>query len=167
MAKTRSISHQVIEKTMCVMNRILVLTLFYDIGYVIVIIISVIEDNMTDTARSYTYIPSGLSYQFVSVMTNYSMFLMQQHNTKEYNTFLKIVHDYSLYCIFGCCCCKPMIENDLYSPHSMNSETEQGNDGEMKRLEAIISDTLVHSNDVRIEIRPMDSSPATTNVTVD
>ena len=105
------------EKIMSILNRIVILTLLYQIGNLIIFVNSLIHDNMEwEEMYALKWIP----YEFGLVLISYSMFLMQSHNTKEYIKFLSVVYKYKLYW-FGCCFCKGMIRNDLYSSNSMNS----------------------------------------------
>ena len=43
-----------------------------------------------------------------SIAINYSMYLMQEHNTKQYIVFIQRVYRFKLFC-----CCKSMIESEL------------------------------------------------------
>ena len=111
---------------MSILNRILILTLLYQIPYIALSVIVWIPPH--------EYI-RPIIYDIMAIMMSYSVFLMQSHNTKQYQKFLNILYCTKLYYI-GCCCFGNMIKNDLYSSNSMNSSV-----GNTKEIETKIPDT--------------------------
>ena len=138
---------------MSILNRIMVLTLFYQTGIFLYFILTVIKWYSNSKIIHFM---RGCTYYLCSVMISYSIFLMQTHNTKEYTHFLKILYKSKLYYI-GCCCCGNMIRNDLYSSHSMNSvsqETEVEKKDARSRGDTGYETTDISVVDPKIELPP-------------
>eukprot|EP01084_Bolivina_argentea_P239140 401924_1 len=106
--KYKSEQTPVYKRIMSILTRILVLTAFYEFGMVLCNIVGILRDRFTDPD---TVIMMRILYSFsfllASVIGNYSMYLMQQHNDKEYNQFLRILYKLQIHYI--CCCCKTAI----------------------------------------------------------
>ena len=144
------------KRIMFILNRILILTLFYEIVFVFLGIVSVVQDNVDWEGM---YVLVGFSYQFVSIVVSYSIFLMQSHNTDKYRKFLTILYTSKLYYI-GCCCCGRMIRNDLYSSSSVHAPSQEQTP---KKPESTIFDTRdVSIVEVNIEAGPIPNSPKST-----
>ena len=101
---------------MSILQRVVLLTILYEIPVVWVFISGVILDAMNSESNRDTLIThdnkviiaAGLyrtSWLLASIVINLSIFLMQQHNSKEYEKFLRMVYKCKLYHVF-CCCCK-------------------------------------------------------------
>merc|ERR1712154_471740 len=82
-----------------ILNKVLILTLCYEIAAIIPTIIGQFGESMI------MRILFGYSFTLTSVIINYSMFLMQPHNKTEYGNFLKILHKFKCN-YYICCCCK-------------------------------------------------------------
>eukprot|EP01084_Bolivina_argentea_P059256 108167_1 len=111
--KYKSENIDVYKRIMSILNRILILTIFYQMTSVTLIIMTVIEELY---GRTFVVIIFYVgSVHLVSIAMNYSMYLMQNHNTDSYKKFLKFLYNLKLYYI--CCCCKSIIfyEWETYS----------------------------------------------------
>ena len=108
---------QIKKRFMSILNRILILTLCYESGWICVMVLSIIQDQLAIIEVFYCV---QCMTAVASFMMSYTIFLMQQHNTDRYRKFLNGLYESKLYYI-GCCCFGRMIRNDLYSSNSMNS----------------------------------------------
>ena len=147
-------SEATVERIMSILNRILVLTMLYEIPWVIYIAMKWIPYDTHWVLNVLLFI----NYFIVIFMMSYSVFLMQSHNTKEYEKFLSILYERKLYYI-GCCCFGNMIKNDLYSLNSMNSsivdtkeiETKIPGNNKQKTMTETRTNTILDPN---IAIKP-------------
>eukprot|EP01084_Bolivina_argentea_P259433 437740_1 len=106
--KYKSQQIEVFNRIMAILNRILILTLFYEIASAMTIIAMSIHGLIPTNAY---YVLQTVGSGLASTAASCSMFLMQQHNTSEYTQFLAILYKYGLYNV--CCCFKSRIKNDL------------------------------------------------------
>ena len=153
--RQKCFAKQIQKRIMSILNRIMILTLFYEIGFILSFITLVIH-SFSDNNNSYTL--NVISLLMTSVMISYSIFLMQSQNTDQYRKFLEILYKSRLYYIFGCCCCEKMITNDLYSSNSMNSPTDDQQNAEKKPQSEM---TTTAFEDPSIEIIPKASIEST------
>ena len=119
-SKHQSLPKAVKSRIISILNRIVILTLVYQITSFLTFINSAVYDNMQWEFEA-MYALRWIPFTITSVFLSYSMFLMQSHNTKEYMRFLAVIYEYKIYW-FGCCCFKDMIRNDLHSSNSMDSQ---------------------------------------------
>eukprot|EP01084_Bolivina_argentea_P259432 437737_1 len=108
--KTKNI--HIYNRTMSILMRVLILTVFYEIMTFIVLVIW-LSGNQGIVA----HILYGVSVGSASVCISYSMFLMQQHNTSpEYHIFLTV-----------CCSCCKLSENvdDNQNQNDNKNQNEQ------------------------------------------
>ena len=117
-----------------ILNRIIILSFFYTIAFLYFYLISIIWAVTTILLEGNEvisdFIPNIL-WPFVAVCISYSIYLMQEHNTKEYIRFLSILNKYKLY--LCCCCCYRMVrdqyqfvldnEEKPHKAHSPKTET--------------------------------------------
>ena len=91
------------NRILSILNRITIITLFYQVMSISIVIYWVLfhaehPNRLFDTVL--TCLPQ--------LLYGYSMYIMLDHNKKSYNCFLKILYRFRLY--FVCyCCCKQMI----------------------------------------------------------
>eukprot|EP01084_Bolivina_argentea_P032573 60275_1 len=124
-------SKQVIvyNRIMSILNRILTLTVFYEIPYFFYILAGVLYlinvENIAGLWRILFAIAAALS----SITMNYSMLLMQQHNTVQYKNFLKLSYEIGVYNI--CCFFRSFVRNEVYSQEresNVNENQKHNND---------------------------------------
>eukprot|EP01084_Bolivina_argentea_P276983 472718_1 len=102
-----------IIRVMSILKRVIILTIFYELGILIVIVSGILHHYyVTEHNTYYNEIGATVvriiyewSWVFMTVMMSYSILIMQQHNTDKYIYFLHILH--------RCCCrqCKSIIGN--------------------------------------------------------
>ena len=68
---------------------------------------------MTKSEYFIIYILEWFGMGMLSISFNYSMYLMQHHNTNQYRKFLKFLYISKLYYICCCCCFKGTIIYEL------------------------------------------------------
>ena len=118
-------SRIVYKRIMNNLNKIAILTSFYHITCTIVLVIAVIfaiifENELVP--RSHKVI--AICCESLSI--SYSMYLMMDHNKKQYVTFLKYIYRMRLYWL--CCCCGHMVVdqfNDLRLEDEMQITEDQ------------------------------------------
>eukprot|EP01084_Bolivina_argentea_P278409 475608_1 len=111
--KYKSEQIQVYKRIMCILSRIVILTLGYEIPLIWCTIAEIIRKmTINEDTLVFMRIVRASSYLLSSVIASYSIFLMQQHNSEEYKQFLKVVH--FVKCdVVCCCCCKAIIRYEL------------------------------------------------------
>ena len=95
-----------------ILNRVIILSFFYWIIFLFWCLISIIEPItviFSGGKAKLTYNIPMILVAVVPVCVSYSVYLMQDHNTKEYIHFLSILNKYKLY--FCCCCCYGMVRD--------------------------------------------------------
>ena len=102
------------------LTKLLILTLHYQIIGCLVVIYMFTRG-----------IKLSSSFSWLSLNINISMFLMQEHNSKQYEKFLHIVRNY----ICCCCCWKSSGENNI--PNNTRQQT--------------CNDTVNETNDIPCE----------------
>ena len=117
-----------------ILHRILILTYFYVGVNVIMFMLGCashvpIEMELINFSLSWIW-PSSIN----SLSISYSMFLMQDHNTSEYITFLRFIKRNK--CVFCFCCFGPMV-NEQYR---MLVENVDG-----RELQNMVSNTVIQS----------------------
>ena len=130
--KFKSMNLIIFKRILDIMYRVCVLTLFYQIGVVVSTVPLVIS--------SIIVFPAWLSIllgSFPTIFISLSMFLMLEHNTKEYGHFLRAIYRIKLY--YLCCCYRRYIiesiaemdENVVSKEQSMTS-TKNGDQLEIQ-----------------------------------
>eukprot|EP01084_Bolivina_argentea_P278412 475611_1 len=101
----------VYNRIMSILKRVLILTACYEISTVLSISIGIIRDAfINDYAMVITRCIYRSAFFFNSVVFNFSMYMMQQHNDDEYYKFLQILHKLRVHYI--CCCCRSEMEKE-------------------------------------------------------
>eukprot|EP01084_Bolivina_argentea_P148922 260259_1 len=122
------------KRIMASLTKILIATIMYEIMQIIAIIVSVIV-GFTLYENYFVgllFVGTG----FGSVVVSYSMFIMQEHNTKQYKQLLKLS---SVCCN---CCCESIIVNALeFEPEG----------GEKNRNKNIIQDSIFETRDISVK----------------
>eukprot|EP01084_Bolivina_argentea_P215229 365399_1 len=96
-----------------ILNRIILLTVLYEIPLLVMTstyVISAIFNLNKNGLHALNWI-FLVCRVMASVFISFSSFLMQEHNSKEYMYFLRIISECKVHYIFRCC--KSMIENGL------------------------------------------------------
>merc|ERR1711897_17374 len=107
---------------MRILKKVLILTLFYEIVAILSAIIGLFRDIAADDTLIVVRIIYAYSITLTSVIVNYAMCLMQQHNKTKYDKFLKILDRLKLYyCI--CCCCKSVISDEKLADEIVENTT--------------------------------------------
>merc|ERR1712062_693453 len=87
------------------MHRIIVLAIMYEIPFLLYLVLYAVRGYLLDDVEQrlfwIAFVVTGTHRTFL-VINSLSMFLMQQHNSKEYGTFLKWIVRLKLH---FCCCC--------------------------------------------------------------
>ena len=143
--KHKSVEINIYKRIMSILNRILILTIMYEITFIPWIIILLFRAILTQTVlfSILNVIASGL----LSMSICYSMFLMQQYNDDEYKKNLNILYKYNLYHI--CCCCKSMVIYEMEFDSNENKAINKNNinNNNNNKLE----DTLYETNDISVK----------------
>ena len=95
--KFKSVSPMIFKRILNIMYRVCVLTLFYEIGLVMSTVPLIISTIIM--------FPAWLSIllgSFPIIFVTSSMFLMLEHNTQEYGSFLRVIYRIKLH--YLCCC---------------------------------------------------------------
>ena len=101
------IDRAVYNRVQSILHRVLILTFFYLLIWILV---------------SALWVVTGFwMYSLVRLSISYSMFLMQDHNTSEYVTFLRFVKRYR------CCLCLCCLNSMVREQHRMLVENAKGN----------------------------------------
>ena len=90
------------QRITSILYRIIIATLLYEFIFYLAIVFG--NENLTGFVSWFFCI-------LLTVVINYCMVLMQEHNTKEYREFLKIIHKLKIG--YLCCCCQPIIMYEL------------------------------------------------------
>lgn len=113
------------KRIMSILYRVLILTLFYEI--IAFLAISIPTAIFILNRDGHSWIASlWISGSITSVVFSYSIYLMMQHNTRQYHTFLRVIDMMRLYYLL--ICCKGIIIheldgiNDIQSDESMLSQ---------------------------------------------
>ena len=108
------------KRIMAVLKKILILTLFYEIIYAISSLVMVMNFMLFDGENDIFRIMTSFGYMFQPTAVNISMYLMQNHNQKEYDKFLRIIRRYKL----KWCCCG-LTEIDVKSKNEFKLEKSE------------------------------------------
>lgn len=127
----------VFDRIMSILKKVIILTLCYQITAALSFMIGIFRDSITN---NHTLSVIRAMYRIaaiqIAVVVNYSMFLMQQHNVKEYNKFLKILNKLKSCGTCICCiCCRSSIERDMME-YTTNTATTR----EQRERTATITD---------------------------
>eukprot|EP01084_Bolivina_argentea_P256656 432184_1 len=122
----------VYKRTLLTLQKIIFLSICYQINQVVLIIVSI--NQLVDV---HTWLGS-LLWLFIPISAritaSYMQFIMIEHNTVEYETFLMFM--YKLKCIYmGYCCCSTLVNNvaesqigmelsDVVNKHNQNKSDE-------------------------------------------
>eukprot|EP01084_Bolivina_argentea_P211336 359500_1 len=101
---------------MSILNRILILTILYEITGAVALLISIIHYQILIIRIAY-----WLSWGLVSIMLSCSMFLMQPHNIYQYRKLLKMLYASKLY--YLCCCCVSIIRYEIEADNTEKENT--------------------------------------------
>eukprot|EP01083_Nonionella_stella_P310027 1100038_1 len=100
----------VYNRVQSILVRVLMLTLFYEVIIVLAAMESLLWSMMPFWIADILY---NVLWSLVTVFINISMFLMQQHNSKQYVKFLTVLYRTKLYLIYCGCCYKSIIQYEL------------------------------------------------------
>lgn len=126
-----------------ILHRVLIMTLFYMIG------------------TSIIYMVSFTFSAFVPVIYSLSMFLMQDHNTKEYVYFLRTVIRWKLYL---CCCCYGRIIQEQYQALSAENQLKSYQNNEAVKQEKSVESNATNDDMSGFHKTGMELSIATKTV---
>ena len=125
---------------MSILRKILVLTFMYEIAAGI----AIITGFFANRPNTELFFADDAAFVVAVFCCNYSMYLMQQHNDKEYKQFLRFVDKLKLQYI--CCCCKSVINDaGIFMQDNMDQ----------------------HVNEIRVEKRPTLNTFDTRNISID
>ena len=91
-------SEQKQDKIQSVMNRIFILTLFYQIPVILIMLFSIISLSLGWPLYDWSFVGATTSFLF-----SFSVSLMIEHNTLRYIKVLKIIKKMKLHILFFCC----------------------------------------------------------------
>ena len=108
--KYTNVDPKVFKRIMGILHKIAILTLFYEIIFVVAgFIIPVTEIIISDPS---TVLPlRNLFFGMIISSISSSMYLMMDHNKDKYHRFLQIIYSTKMY--YVCCCCKHMVTDQL------------------------------------------------------
>ena len=108
------------KRIMAILNRILLLTIVYEMTYLLFLPAGALW--MSYSQKKWINTIFSFAYGLASTLTLYSLFLMQQHNTSEYLKFLRFTYRLGIYhcCL---CCFKSIVKNEI----EMDSQGELEN----------------------------------------
>eukprot|EP01084_Bolivina_argentea_P148921 260258_1 len=101
----------VYRRIMAILNKILILTFVYEIMVIFGFFVMVIAATNLQNGAVFVILYAA-NWGCVTIVYSFSMFLMQEHNVKEYKKFLKLLYDMKLHYIC-CCCCKSIINHEI------------------------------------------------------
>eukprot|EP01084_Bolivina_argentea_P045124 83056_1 len=132
--KLKTDQKHVYERIKSILNRIILLTLLYELTIVIVLftIAILIITKWNNPIGGIIY---HLVWGLITINWSVSLFLMEQHNNKQYKQLLNILYYFKLYYI--CCCCKSMMIYEL------DLETTS-----LKRVISASNNTTITTSDV-------------------
>ncbi len=116
------------NRIMSILNRILILTITYEIvgiGLIISFVMRSIGNIHQSSVNTVSSTTSGLC---ASSSLNISMYLMQEHNKYQYKQYLFTIYKFRLHYIC-CCCCKSIINDEMVIYSDENKE-EKGQSAE-------------------------------------
>ena len=99
------------NRIMSILMRIIILTSLYYVASVMFMIpqlFIVPESQQKNTIDYFVWISWAIGSAVLSITDSYSIFMMQEHNTKEYVSFLRVFH-------VCCCCCISRIKYEIQS----------------------------------------------------
>ena len=153
---------KIYNRIMSILIRIVILTILYQIFAVLWIIISII-DVILKQNMLIVYMLYAIIHCLGSISLCYSMYLMQQHNNKQYTKFLYIFH--------VCCCYKSMVvyELELYINENKENNNNKTNDNDKNLELQKKSDTLYETHDISVKyahskVKPYELSHQTTGL---
>lgn len=91
----------VYQRVQSILHRVLILTFFYQISICWLWAVSISIVLYFDLERDVYPV-------FIALFLSVAMYLMQEHNTAEYETFLRFLNRSKMY--FCCCCCYGMVK---------------------------------------------------------
>ena len=91
------------QRVQSVLHRVLILTFFYQISGFWLYTIGLMADSMLGVSSTV------VTMAVLSMILSISVFLMEDHNTKEYLGFLRFLRGLRLY--LCCCCCCAMVRH--------------------------------------------------------
>ena len=104
------------KNVLLILHRIVILTVFYQICLFLVVCVtaglySIPSSSSTNDAGIHS-MQQVLTFLTLQVALSLSMYLMQEHNTKEYHQFLRLLR--RCYLNYLCyCCCHQMVDRQL------------------------------------------------------
>ena len=113
--KYKNENKKVYNRIMLILNRILILTLLYQIIFLCEAIFEYFAQVQSLTAQHINTVVNQLWFSvgaIVSILWSLSMYLMQEHNTKSYKQFLYSL-DYLKLDYILCYCCKSWIKEEI------------------------------------------------------
>ena len=116
--KYKTKDHQKPNKISVILWRIIILSIFYEIFTGLVLIAS-----MSGGRKVYPYVMMTIIYLLPSIIYEYSMYLVLEHNTKEYITFLKVL--VNCRCNYVCFCLKRIIDQQLSFYYTAEKEYDE------------------------------------------
>eukprot|EP01084_Bolivina_argentea_P239039 401708_1 len=111
----------VYKRIMSTLNRILLLTIFYEITWIFHLFASVFYSSQLDHGVFLSLL-NEFAFGLSQIVTSYSLFLMQEHNNCQYYKFLKCTYCIGIYHIL-CCCFKSYVENEIEMNKERHSST--------------------------------------------
>eukprot|EP01083_Nonionella_stella_P055218 145731_1 len=135
-----------------ILNRILILTVFYELIVLLAMIIALLTDFYPHVLGVHGSILHYFVLELSNVATSYSMIMMQEHNNQEYHLCLKITYAIGL-CHVCCCCFQSNVRYEL-DIHKKEKEKEMQNvENEIATTNTRVDDTSIwHTVDNTIKM---------------
>ena len=143
------------QRILSILDKIAIVTLFYDIVAFISVVFVYILFSLESESVLFPIMGHGLIRGW-PLLYSYSMFLMMDYNERYYVKFLRFVYRFRLH--LGCCCCRYMVIEELNRfGEEKQLSVHMGNDGADKDDQDVarLGDNV--SNDTTI----IDTKPAT------
>ena len=113
--KYKAEQEEVYRRIMCILQRVAILTLFYDTVFALttcVVVLFGFPPEIEAMPIKWSLLVSEMGSALVVVLFSVSMLMMLEHNTAAYIRFLRLVRRLRLNFVF-CCCCTRIIEQQL------------------------------------------------------
>ena len=152
------------KRIMSILLRVTICTLLYQIAaYFLYLPSAVLFYQYSNREILWIRLSLWISLFLWMITLNYSMYLMQTHNTKEYHAFLWCLVRIRILNI--CYCCKDVVQNEAKMAMDDEDKLAQSIDDHQRKIDDTVYDTRDLSIDTymkKIEINPMELSVETT-----
>ena len=157
---TNSKDDKVKNRILSILNKITIITLFYQfIAFLIGAITSFLPNR-----NLYRIVIEGL-ISLIFILYSYSIYIMMDHNKKSYQWFLKILYRFKLYFVCYCFCKKRLMEQLNEMRMDLTTINDKSDRDSHQQIEKTEYDTKMHDitvNHAKIEVRNLEFSVETT-----